>query len=271
MRARLLSLMLVLVFVVGLTGCAKTETPVGNNPAEGSGEVINDGSESGAVATIGAVDRDSLPPDEDYYDENGVLWYHASYDYLRTEIGHTPVGHYFVNMPSTSFGRGGGDVSFQEGLNTWMFNHYDYLSTEYGIFIEDAETPRDIIDLYHNQIIRMIGESQTENYSLNILKAVDTEIVFTLESTEDVQVNDYQICRFTGDAMYIELRSQEERHCKVVGYATFLKEGDIPFIAMAVDGTEEQTKNDLLEDAALWVMKTMREEEPDCPRALYGG
>lgn len=248
MQKKLLCLMLVSLFVLALVGCDYAPSSEASRPVSGISEAVS----------MKPSNNTDIASTTSEIEEEDTWW-------TYTETVHTHYGKYSVHMPYLGGPRAGGFLSakkeYQSMMNGLMFAGYNYLDIDYGIDVSQIISPEELPEAYYNPLCELFMDVVTEKGPFSIWYTDDTEISFTIDSREMVQVNDYEACKFYGSIKCTNLRHDPyEANLKLVGYATFLELEHTPIFIMAVDGLLDQTKNDEVEGLADRMMESLQEE-----------
>ncbi len=129
----------------------------------------------------------------------------------------------------------------------------------------DMEKVSDITD-----VPEVFAESINSNFSKARMYGGGSMGILAFEGAEYSSIEEvgeiigYEWCRYEGEFVY-SWAEEEYRH-KVVGYTTYLKNTGYPIFITAMDGSEDQSNGDKLEELAYNCMTTLREltdEEED--------
>ncbi len=135
-------------------------------------------------------------------------------------------------------------------------------NSEGAEMMKEASSITDIPEIY--------AEFIKSNFGYARMYKGGTLAIFPFEgaeysSIEEVgEINGYEWCRYEGEFLY-SWGEEKYRH-KVVGYTTYSKNNGCPIFITAMDGSEDQSNGDKLEELAYNCMTTLREltdEEAD--------
>lgn len=114
-----------------------------------------------------------------------------------------------------------------------------------------------IFPAYFEQTIKIVENFRTHFHNCS-------DYAFKLTAQENIKINDYEMCRYTGVHTYteenIETGEIAEKSMNFVAYATKIKENNAPVYWMVLDNSEDQSLGELIEADALNMAKTVHED-----------
>lgn len=224
---KLLALLLAAVMVLGLTACgSKKSTDKGVNSSS---------------ATESSASTVSEPDAEEPEKEWGVTENMTVKDNDKTV-------RVFVNFRDyLGPTRGTGKLAAQGDGSVMIIDGHGIV-TEIELPDDKAEN---IFPAYFEQTKKIMNDQYAghrENYE------------FTLESKENVTINGYEMCKVTGTHTYNEIGRPKILSQKFVAYATFAKQNGAVVYWMVLDGTEDGSLSDKLEDSGRKMAESFRED-----------
>lgn len=238
---KILALILAFAMVACVAGCSKSE----GEPAESKNNSSVSEKENNEEATENETENETV----------AEVW--GKKEQLITINENKSTVLLSMRVPTTNTSNvGPGMCGYQEDGTIVLFGGLRSTASGY----KAIESIDKMFPAYFDQTIEIVENFRRDSQQYDL-----TDYAFKLTAQENIKINDYEMCKYTGVHTYTEENRETgeyiEKSMNFVSYATRVKGNNQPVYWMVLDNSEDQSLGELIEANALNMAKTLQEEK----------